>query len=302
MNLLITGAWAEAAARIPELEKMGHRVVFLQQEKDSLPCDPAWVEGVVCNGLFLYHPIAAFKNLRLIQLTSAGFDRVDPEWIRSRGIALYNARGVYSVPMAEFALCGVLELYKQARFFAENQRQRRWEKHRGVLELCGRTVTILGCGSVGTACAERFRALGCRILGVDLYPRADAAYEKICSLDRLEALLPETDLLILTLPLTPETRGLMDESRLKLLKPDAVLVNIARGAILDERALTAALKAKTLGGAVLDVFDTEPLAEDSPLWDLDQVILTPHNSFVSDRNGARLSALILENLRQASER
>ena len=101
MNLLLTGAWAEARAHIAELEARGHAVAFLPQEKDPLPCDPAWVEGTVCNGLFLYHPIDAFPNLRCIQLTSAGLDRVPLDRIRERGIRLCNARGVYSAPMAE---------------------------------------------------------------------------------------------------------------------------------------------------------------------------------------------------------
>lgn len=301
MNLLVTGAWPEASAQIPTLEAMGYRTVFLQQERDPLPCDPARIEGVVCNGLFLHHPIRDFSNLRLIQLTSAGFDRVDTDWIRANGIALYNARGVYSVPMAEFAVSGVLQLYKQAGFFLENRRRHRWEKHRGLLELCGRTVTLLGCGSVGTCCAERFRAFGCRVLGVDLFPRTDAAYERIWPLDRLDEVLAQTDILVLTLPLTPQTRGLVDGRRLGLLKPGALLVNISRGAVADEAAVVAALRAGTLAGAVLDVFETEPLDPDSPLWEMEQVILTPHNSFVSDRNNHRLTALILENLRKAAE-
>ena len=87
-----------------EIEALGHSIAFLQQERDELPCDPEWVEGAICNGLFLHHPIGSFPNLRFIQLTSAGFDRVDMDYIRAHGIEIRNARGVYSVPMAEFAV------------------------------------------------------------------------------------------------------------------------------------------------------------------------------------------------------
>lgn len=297
MNLLLTGAWAEAQAHIHELEARGHKVVFLPQEKDPLPCDPAWVEGVVCNGLFLYHSIDELPNLRFIQLTSAGLDRAPLEKIRARSIRLYNARGVYSAPMAEFALAGVLALCKRFPFFLNRQKTGTWEKRRDLWELGGRKVTVLGCGSVGTACAKRFSALDCAVTGVDLFPREDPAYAAVLPLEALDGLLPETDVLILTLPLTPETRGILDARRFALLKEGAILVNIARGAVVDEAALICALEDGSLGGAVLDVFETEPLPADSPLWTLENVLLTPHNSFVGNGNGPRLSRLILENLR-----
>ena len=170
MRLLITGAWKEAEKFISQLEGYGHRVIFMQQEADRLPCEPSWAEGVVCNGLFLHHEIEAFTNLKYIQLTSAGLDRVPVEYIRKHKIALNNARGVYSIPMAEFAVCGVLQIYKKAALFRENQKTHLWEKHRDLLELYGKNVMIIGCGSVGTECAKRFSAFGCRIIGIDLKP------------------------------------------------------------------------------------------------------------------------------------
>ena len=297
MNLLITGAWANARAHLSELEALGHSVSFLQQEGDPLPCDPASVEAVVCNGLFLYHPLSAFPALRLVQLTSAGFDRVDLPELKRRGIPVFNARGVYSAPMAEFALAGVLALYKQLRFFARNQQARCWKKHRGLLELGDKTVTILGCGSVGTECARRFSAFGCRVLGVDLIPPQDPTFASRYPLEQLNAILPQTDILVLTLPLSPDTRGLIDASRLALLRPGALLVNISRGPVVVEDALIRALESGQLGGAVLDVFETEPLSPDSPIWAMEQVLLSPHNSFVGEGNARRLSRLILDNLR-----
>lgn len=297
MNLLITGAWQDAKAHIPQLGAMGHAVVFLQFEKDSLPCDYAWVEGVVCNGLFLHHPIEKFENLRHIQLTSAGFDRVPMDYVQARGIDIHNARGVYSVPMAEFALAGVLQLYKHTDFFRENQKKHMWEKHRGLLELSGKTVCILGCGSVGTECAKRFSAFGCRVTGVATAGRVQPYFDAVLPVEELETALSDADVLVLTVPLTDTTRHLLDAEKLGWMKPGAILVNIARGAIVDPDALTAALRSGHLSAAVLDVFEEEPLGADSPLWDMENVIITPHNSFVGDGVRCRLNEVVLSNLR-----
>ena len=297
MKLLVTGAWQGAKENMDALRAMGHEIAFLQQEKEALPVDPAWVEGVICNGLFLHHSIEDFTHLRYIQLTSAGFDRVPMDAVKARGMAIRNARGVYSIPMAEHAVWGVLSLYHQAPFFLKNQTESRWEKHRGLVELAGKTVCILGTGSVGTECARRFRAFDCRVLGLNRTVRENAAFDEALPMERLEKTLSVSDVVVLTLPLTDATRGLMNAERLEKMKPGAVLVNIARGALIEEAALIEALQAN-LSGAVLDVFESEPLPPESPFWTMENVIVTPHNSFVSDGNAARLNALILENLRE----
>lgn len=294
MNLLITGAWNDGKNCMDEIKAMGHQVVFMQYEKDALPCAYDWVEGVVCNGLFLSHPMENFPNLRYIQLTSAGFDRVDMNYVTAHGIEIHNARGVYSIPMAEFALCGVLQLYKQAAFFRENQRQHLWEKHRGLSELCGKQVLIVGCGSVGNECAKRFAAFDCRVTGVDLFPREDSLYKAILPLEGINEALNLADVIVLTLPLTEQTKHLINDERLGLLKPTAVLVNIARGAIVDTEVLLRDID--HIGGVVLDVFEEEPLTETSLLWDKENVILTPHNSFVGEGNSMRLKEIVLSHL------
>lgn len=294
MNILATGAWASAKENIDKLQALGHTVVFMQQEADELPCDYEWVEGTICNGLFLRHDIAKFPNLRYIQLTSAGFDRVPMDYVNAHDIEIHNARGVYSVPMAEFAVAGVLQLYKQSRFFCENQKQHKWEKRRNLMELFGKTVCIVGCGSVGTECAKRFGAFGCEVVGVDLCPREDASYCRMVGLEQLDGELPEADIVVLTLPLTERTHHFMNKARFAKMKSRAVIVNIARGGVVDTPALISALP--NLGGAVLDVFEEEPLEENSPLWDCENVILTPHNSFVGDGNQERLNAEIMKQI------
>lgn len=299
MRLLITGAisWDEKQKR--ELQEMGHELIYVQDERvplteQGISC--SGVEGVICNGLFLYNDISLFQKLRYIQLTSAGYDRVPMDYVREHGIEIHNARGVYSIPMAEFAIGGVLQIYKQSRFFYENQKSHKWEKNRRVSEVYGKQVCIVGCGSVGTECAKRFKAFGCQVTGVDLNPRETENFEYMYSLEELDTVLPQGDIIVLTVPLADQTRHLVNEERLRTLKQGAILVNIARGAIVDTDALASILP--ELGGAVLDVFEEEPLAENSPLWGMENVIITPHNSFVGEGNRERLQNLILKNIEE----
>ena len=296
MNILITGAWPDAKKHIEQIEAMGHCTVFLQNEADALPCDPTWPVGLICNGLFLHHPIEQFRNLRFIQLTSAGFDRVPMDYVQSHGIEIHNARGVYSAPMAEFAVGSVLQIYKQFPFFRENQKAHRWEKRRDLRELTGKTVVILGCGSVGTECAKRFRVFACKLIGVDIYPRQDERFDEILPLTALDETLPAADVLILTVPLTDETRGLINAARLAAMKPDATLVNISRGAVIDEPDLLARLRTTPAFTAALDVFGEEPIAHNSPLWTFPNVYITPHNCFSGENNSLRLNKLIVNRI------
>lgn len=296
MKLLVTGAWGNASEQLNNLKALGHDVVFMQNEKDDLPCSPFDIEGVICNGLFLYHDIDEFSSLKYVQLTSAGFDRVPMDKINSRGIKIFNARGVYSIPMAEYAVWGVLSLYKKAKTFNANQSQNKWDKQREIFELYGKTVLIVGCGNVGLECAKRFRAFGTNLIGVDLEERQDDVIGKVYKISDIDKALNIADVVVLTLPLTELTKGLFDRTRFSQMKDGSVLVNIARGQIVEENAMLEALDTK-LYGAVLDVFNEEPLSSSSPLWQKENVIITPHNSFVGEGNGERLTDVIYKNLK-----
>ena len=299
MKLLVTGAWGCTETELETLSALGNDIVFMQNEKDILPCAYDEVEGVICNGLFLYHDIKNFTALKFIQLTSAGFDRVPIEYIKEKGIKIYNAKGVYSIPMAEFAICGVLDLYKQSRFFGENQKKHKWEKHRSLLELTGKTVAIIGFGSVGAECAKRFKAFDTTVLAVDIVKPEGSHFDEFFSFENIKNALSKADIVVLTIPLTEKTRGMFDENMLSYFKDKSVLVNISRGAVLDESALFSALESGKLMGAVLDVFCEEPLSPENPLWDNPNVIITPHNSFVGEGNSARLFHIIKANLNDA---
>ena len=296
MKLLITGAFQCTNDQIEYIKLLGHEVVFIKDEREPIDFDVTDIEGVICNSLFMYTPIETFKSLSFIQLTSAGFDRVPLDYIQEHGIEIHNAKGVYSIPMAEFAVCGVLELYKESKFFFENQKSHQWEKHRGLLELAGKQVCIVGAGNIGTEVAKRFQAFDTEVIGVDLYPSENKYFDKVLPLTDLDDVIKTADIVILTLPLTDDNKGFFNQIKFDLMKNTAIFINISRGGLVNESALVAALSSHQIAGAVLDVFEEEPLTTSSPLWDMQNVILTPHNSFVGEHNLDRLNEVVINNL------
>ncbi len=296
MKLLMTGAFKCTDEQKLNIEKLGCEIMFQQMENEPLSQEMYEADAIICNGLFLHNDLDKFPNLKFIQLTSAGLDRVFVDKINEKGIKLCNARGVYSVPMAECALWGVLSLYKNAKEFYEKQNNHIWEKNRNLRELSGSTICIVGCGSVGTECAKLFKAFNTNIVAVDVVKPECDLFDDYYNIKNVSEAVKNADVVILTLPLTNETRNMFNKEIFSQFKSDAILVNIARGAVVNENDLIDALKNGTIGGAVLDVFSTEPLCEESQLWNMKNVIITPHNSYASSKNRDRLFELVYNNL------
>lgn len=294
-NILLTGAFQYSEYQKKCIADLGVNVDFIQYEKDAVE-NPEKYDVVICNGLFLYNDINKFENLKYIQLTSAGYDRVPMDYIKEKGILIYNARGVYSIPMAEWAVMSALELYKSSRYFFRNQSKKIWQKKRDIRELYNKKVAVIGCGSIGTEIAKRFKVFGCEIIGIDISPIKSEYYDKYVMTDQMETILSYVDIVISSAPLTDETYHMINADRISIMKDDAVLINLSRGGVVDESALIDSLKQNKLYGAALDVFEEEPLREDSELWDFENVIITPHNSFVGDRNNERMFNVIYKNL------
>lgn len=296
MKLLLTGAFKYTDEQIEYIKSLGHEIVFVQDEREKIDFDVSDIEGVICNGLFVYNAIESFSSLKYIQLTSAGLDRVPLDYINEHGIEIYNARGVYSAPMAEFAVTGILQLIKESRFFYKNQKKSIWKKSRTLGELAGKTALIVGAGSIGSEVAKRLKAFDMTVAGVDISNDNRNYFDKVELLNNLDERLRAADVVALTLPLTDLTKGMFDKSKFDLMKSSAIFVNIARGQLVVEADLIKALEQNRIAGAVLDVFDKEPLEKSSPLWKMDNVILTPHNSFVGENNDIRMFDVMISNL------
>ena len=301
MKLLITGALKLTEEENKKIKSLVDDVVFLQDERPKTDIDVSEFEGVICNSLFVNNNIDDFKSLKYIQLTSAGTDRVPMDKVGERGITLHTARGVYSIPMAEWALCKALDHCKKTAFFHSNQKMGLWEKNRSLTELYGKNVCIVGFGSIGNECGKRFSAFGCNITAVDIFPIESPYITAYAHISQLKQVIGDADYIVLTLPLTNQTKGLFDKETLSLIKENCLLINMARGGLIDENALIETLKQGKIYAAS-DVFETEPLPESSPLWGMENIYVSPHNSFVSDGNDKRLKDIIFKNLETYMER
>ena len=294
MKLLLTGAYKWTTEQIEHLKKCGWQVLYVEREDSNIEFQVEDIDAIVCNWFFVYHDICEFKQLKCIQILSAGLDRVPVDYVNKNNIALFSARGVYSIPMAEFTLCSVLQLYKQSAYFQKKQMNKTWEKNRNIMELYNKRICIIGVGSVGIEVGKRFAAFTDEVYGIDIAPRQNPYMKKVYSLDDLNREIEVSDVIVLTLPLTDVTRNMFSKEKFDKMKKNSIFVNIARGGLVDEDALLDALDEKLLGAA-LDVFQTEPLSEDSLLWTKNNILITPHNSFVSEKNDERMWEIIKEN-------
>lgn len=297
MKLLLTGAFNYTDEQIEYIKSIGYDVIFIQDERIPIDFDVSNVEAVVCNGLFLYNPIEKFTNLKYIQLTSAGLDRVPLDYIKKNDIELHNASGVYSVPMAEFAVCSILQICKNSYFFYKNKENKIWEKCRNLQELINKKVCIIGAGNIGTEIAKRLRAFVSNIVGIDPITDKKEFYDNVFPLEKLNDQLRDSDIVILTMPLTRDNISFFNKDKFELMKKTSIFVNISRGMLVNEKDLIDTLKKRKIYGAVLDVFENEPLYQDSELWNLDNVIITPHNAFIGENNQKRMFKVIVDNLR-----
>ncbi len=242
-------------------------------------------------------------RLRWVQATSAGIGGFIQRYGLDQGEVIFTtAAGTHAVPLTEFALTGALYLIRGVPDLLGRQRRHHWERYTAA-SLAGRRVTVVGLGAIGRTAAATFASLGTTVTGVARPggSRPVIAGVTVMDTDQLDAVLPATDVLILTTPLTPATIGLLDRRRLELLPDGAVIVNIARGPVIDTSALAGVLAdglpgGGRLGGAALDVTDPEPLPADSPLWDRADVLISPHSASTVATENETLTRLFLDNL------
>ena len=232
-----------------------------------------------CGGELLREVFLMCPRVRWVHTRSAGLDGLlFPELIESPA-ALTNGTGVFSESLGEFALAGILYFDKDLGRMLRNQAAEKWEPF-DVTEIAGQTVAIVGYGDIGRAVAARARAMGMRVVAVKRHAggAADAYAERIYTPERIPEMIALSDYIVVAAPLTAETRGLIGEREFAAMKPSAVVINIGRGPVIDEAAMLRSLAARRIRGAVLDVFDTEPLPPGHPFYHMDNVLVSPHTA------------------------
>jgi phosphoglycerate dehydrogenase-like enzyme len=281
----------EGFVRSPEAERRWQHMLESAEVLFGLPGDSP-------SGLAT--AVRANPGLRWVQGTAAGTG----EQVRAAGltdeelgrVTITSARGTHAIPLAEFCLLGLLAFTKDLPRLESDQRARRW-RHYPVRELDGQTLLILGLGAIGEEVARLAKAFGMRVIGINRRGTTHSPQvDEIHPLGALDELLERADAVVITLPNTTQTAGLLDADAIGRLKPGAILVNVGRGSVVDEPALIEALRDGRVRGAALDVFATEPLPADSPLWELPNVLVSPHTAALSIHENERIVALFEQNL------
>lgn len=276
----------------------GDRQVIIAHERQEI--EPHLDQIEIAVGGFPTDWISRAPNLRWLQTWGAGTDwLLKHSELARQDFLLTNASGVHAIPISEHILAFLLAFARHLPRSIRAQEQHHWEKvgRSDLFELAGKTMLLLGVGAIGQRTAQISAALGMRVWGVRRNPdQAEAGIERMVGPDSWMELLPEADFVVLTVPLTNETRQMIGAKALAQMKPSAYLINIGRGGTVDEPALIEALRSGQIAGAGLDVFATEPLQPESPLWDMENVIITAHYSGITDVYDQRAMQIFLENL------
>ncbi|MCR9092608.1 MAG: D-2-hydroxyacid dehydrogenase [bacterium] len=306
MKIVVTGDRAEilraGVARTLEGTGVAPDVVVLHED-GRFEGDPAGCEVVLFCVSAARHkgamrslmPLFGEPALRWMQGPGAGIDNPIWETLLARGVRLTNASGIHGDPIAQYIFAYVLHWERNVAQHQRQQAERRWETiYSG--DLSAKTIGIVGYGGIGRSTARIAKAFGMRTIGCRRSPCEDEHLDRFVNLDGLPDLLAESDYVVLCMPYNDETRGMIGAAELAAMRPEAVLINVARGGVVDEPALIDVLRAGSIRGATLDVVSEEPLPEDSPLWSLENCVLTPHDAGYSPLGSERLGELFLENL------
>ncbi|MBC6435544.1 D-2-hydroxyacid dehydrogenase [Nostoc sp. HG1] len=292
--ILPTDVATELEAHLPD-----DIVVVRVDSEGNLDGDPTDAE-VYFSWFFLkpttlHRVLESAPQLRWHHAPNAGVNHIiTPKYIE-RNLILTNGAGVHAIPIAEFVIAYMLSYAKQLSKLHQQQTQHRWQKGLPIQELLDKTLLIIGAGGIGQEIASRAKAFGMRIFGSRRHPQPLPNFDKVVGADEWKALLGESDYVVIATPLTWDTKGMIDAEVLRLMRKSAYLINIARGAIVDEFALVKALEDGEIAGAAIDTVFTEPLPPENPLWSLPNVFITPHCSSNSPRVKERSLALFLDN-------
>lgn len=298
MKVLMSNRLKESS--IEKVKDLGYEVALFDPK--NLSTIDYTSEIIVESGLIPKMGLEKFKNLKYIFLTSTGVDYLDLKYIiNERNIKITNAHGAYGPPIAEWVLYNILQLEKLDRFNLKNQSNKKWIPRKNSGQLYNKKALILGTGAIGNETAKRLKAFDVETIGFNTSGRSVEHFDKVLNREKLFEILPEVEYVISTLPGTEKTKKFIDEEFISKMNKNALIINISRGMVIDEKAMIKALKEERIRGAALDVFEVEPLPETSPLWEMENVYISPHISYSSEDFEERMLSAAMDNLTNLKE-
>ncbi|GAU79447.1 NAD(P)-dependent oxidoreductase [Fusibacter sp. 3D3] len=290
--------------QMAQIETLGYEILYIKENEISnklseiIAFDP---EVLVCYDPFAHLPLKQLTQLKWIQLSSIGVDQVPIDIALERAFIITNNRGGYAIPMGEWIVYQMLYHYKFGQYFQQMKSERKWKINTEIRELTHRKALFIGTGTIAKEAAKRLKGYDIKCIGINTDGRDTVYFDNCYPMSSLDEILGEMDFVILTIPHTNRTEGLICKTRLSIIKEDAVLINVARGRLIVEEDLVEALDQGKFLGVSLDVFENEPLESTHKLWHYDRVTITPHNSWISEFRNIRRFDLIYRNLKAFHE-
>lgn len=284
--------------KMKQLEELGYEIIIKKEKGLHYTEEFENVEVLVTYDPFDTLDISKMKNLKWIQLLSIGFNQLPKDIVKNNNIKVTNNKNGYVIPIAEWIVGKILEIYKNSYKFHENKKRKIWRMDFSLMELYGKTAGIVGTGAIAVETAKRLRAFDTYVLGVNRDGRVVQYFNETFSNDNLNEMLKRCDIVISLVPSTPETYHLFNESKFNSMKEGVVFINASRGDVVDEEKLIEGLKSNRIKAAALDVFEKEPLDKESELWELENVIISPHNSWISESRDVKIYNTIYENMQR----
>lgn len=294
MKVLFTMNYGED--KFQKIRDLGYEVTYYHENKVSNNDDTDDSDILVTYNPFNTLDISKMNKLKYIQTTSVGVDQIPKEKLSGKDILIANNKGGYSIPISEWIVMYILQIYKNSKKFYEQQQNKKWKMNFEISEMNGKKIGFIGTGTIATQGAKRLKAFGVEIWGVNTNGSDRKYFDKCFSTLEMNTVFKECDVVICTIPATKDTIGIINKDKFNIMKDKSVFINVGRGNILNEEDLVSCIN--KFRGVALDVFQNEPLSEDNKLWSFDNITITPHNSWVSDKNNERNFDMIYDNLKK----
>lgn len=293
MRVLFTTNYGEE--KFNKLRELGYEVFYYPENRIENNEEVNSVDVLVTYDPFKRLDISQMENLKYIQLTSIGVDQLPKEEIAKRNIKIANNKGGYSIPIGEWIVLYILQIYKNSKKLFKQQQDKTWKMDMSIDEIYGKKIGFIGTGTIALEAAKRLKTFGVEMWGLNTEGTNKKYLDKCFSRDEIDEVLKNCDVIVCTMPATSETIGMMNKDKFDLMKENSVFINVGRGNVVNEQDLIDSIS--KFRGVALDVFENEPLDKENKLWEFENVIITPHNSWASSRNDERTFNTVYNNLK-----